>query len=464
MGSCTHAAGGCVWGWVELELVEVPLVYLYFATKWKIATPVPHVPVPMLGVHRKRANVAECSHFLHRELASSHPRWSAAFRAVDLHRPRTPRRVWSLIVFGFEIPMLVLHMRILQPVVAGFLVSEGTTTYHTVNRGHHEAKDKPAVLTEAMANGTFPADLAAITRVTVLNASHEYEQCAQRWHRGGNLFRGPQGCYEPRHYHALLELLAEVASTGDLALLGDVDEIAIPEVITMLQSCAPWWGDDATSSRFLMARGNATNATLLPHMYVLDTWDIKYGVHCWPDRPTWLHGPHVFSASWLLAHRQQLTPLQVRLTRHVGLSYHPHVHPGGWHFTSFGEPWELQRKLRTWSHADLFDAQSSRHPPPALLSMHRLELCASNCLSAMGHLEVMPTPGRNTPLHLISPSQKHEASSCERRDGALEVRLPGTVLNESDLLDGRRLPAYLLAHRAEYAAFFRYVRDGNGHS
>ena len=30
------------------------------------------------------------------------------------------------------------------------------------------------------------------------------------------------------------------------------------------------------------------------------------------------------------------------------------IREAGWHLTSFGEPWELKRKLNTWLHANMF--------------------------------------------------------------------------------------------------------------
>eukprot|EP00966_Prymnesium_polylepis_P132859 3071032-Prymnesium_polylepis.1 len=59
-----------------------------------------------------------------------------AARATTTRRPRR-RKVWDLIVFGHELPMLRLHMRTLQGVVAGFLVTESTTCFQ-------QAKTKPA--------------------------------------------------------------------------------------------------------------------------------------------------------------------------------------------------------------------------------------------------------------------------------------------------------------------------------
>jgi hypothetical protein len=197
-------------------------------------------------------------------------RWLAhnVSRAAPLaHAPRRGglRRVFELITFGFELEMLTLHMRILQPEVAGFLVAEATSTYQAVNQGDL-APSKPAVLSAALANGTFPAELAAAVRVRVLRAAEEVPRCkAKREAR----VAGPHGCWEavcegpsppthvlgaPSHQHrcdsdarraaqrhraALLELLLEVATQpDDLAMLADVDEIASPRSLHALRRCA----------------------------------------------------------------------------------------------------------------------------------------------------------------------------------------------------------------------------------
>ena len=63
---------------------------------------------------------------------------------------RVPRRrqIWDAIVFGFELPMLQLHMRTLFSSVAGFLVTESDSCFQT-------RTPKQPVLTEALRNGTL---------------------------------------------------------------------------------------------------------------------------------------------------------------------------------------------------------------------------------------------------------------------------------------------------------------------
>ena len=72
-----------------------------------------------------------CSRWLARNV--SKPRnssWVAALRRVSPHRVR--RRVFALITFGYELEMLTLHMRVLQPEVTRFLVAEATSTYDAI--------------------------------------------------------------------------------------------------------------------------------------------------------------------------------------------------------------------------------------------------------------------------------------------------------------------------------------------
>ena len=167
-----------------------------------------------------------CSRWLARNV--SKPRnssWVAALRRVSPHRVR--RRVFALITFGYELEMLTLHMRVLQPEVTRFLVAEATSTYDAINQGRL-APNKPAVLTEAIGQRTFPPDLAELVTVRVLRAAEEAPRCkAAKPAR----FAGPHGCWEARHRSVLLELLFGVADRDeDLALLADVDEIASPQV------------------------------------------------------------------------------------------------------------------------------------------------------------------------------------------------------------------------------------------
>ena len=57
--------------------------------------------------------------------------------------PPAGRRIFELITFGFELEMLKLHMRIMQPEVAGFLEVEATSTYQLSTKGSSPAASPP---------------------------------------------------------------------------------------------------------------------------------------------------------------------------------------------------------------------------------------------------------------------------------------------------------------------------------
>jgi hypothetical protein len=93
---------------------------------------------------------------------------SAATRSA----PRT-RRIWDAIVFGFELPMLRLHMRTLFSSVAGFLVTEADGCFQT-------RQSKRPVLTDALTNGTLPDFMVNKTHVRIVTRAE-----ALRYFRSG---------------------------------------------------------------------------------------------------------------------------------------------------------------------------------------------------------------------------------------------------------------------------------------
>ena len=70
-------------------------------------------------------------------------------------------RVYSLILFGFELRMLELHMRVLAPQVEKFLVAESTLTF--------QFGEKPAHLSEALRRGSIAPELAQKLKVDVVS-------------------------------------------------------------------------------------------------------------------------------------------------------------------------------------------------------------------------------------------------------------------------------------------------------
>ena len=77
------------------------------------------------------------------------------------------RKVWDLIPLGYEVDMLWLHLRTLEPVVDGFLVTEATTT-------HTGDEPKPTILHDAVKNGSVPsAAIAQKLHVRVVESGHD---------------------------------------------------------------------------------------------------------------------------------------------------------------------------------------------------------------------------------------------------------------------------------------------------
>jgi len=331
-----------------------------------------------------------------------------------------------MITFGFELEMLMLHMRIMQPEVAGFFVAEATSTYEAINQGQLKPS-KAAVLSEALGNGTFPADLANLVTVRVLHAMVEVPRCKVK--REVRVV-GPHGCWEARHRQALVELLLAVAMDDDLALLADVDEIASPQVVRLLRRCA------------VLQSAAAPEA---PQKVTLQAYSVMYGVHCWPGEATWF-APHVFSVSWLrrrfLYDSPPMSAIAFLDTR-AHVRHSPLALDAAWHFTSVGAPWQLQRKLRTWGHANLYAERNY----PGSLDLARLERCQRLCLQS----NAVAAPGSR----VAAPGTR--APPCFSRAGrGADRRLPGVLLTNATLSHAR-FPAYLLEHRSEHQELFRYL-------
>ena len=168
--------------------------------------------------------------------------------------------MWVLMPFGFELHMLLLHLRTLETVVDGFLIVESTTDIAWGAR-------KRAHLTEALASGTFGFHRAQV-HVRVLDeideksASHKACGPLPKKHGYSSAFRE---CLERWQRYATLRFLLEVASADDVALLVDADEIARPEVVAFLRRCYPFARD---------------GPTLEPGMVGLSAREFTYGVHC----------------------------------------------------------------------------------------------------------------------------------------------------------------------------------------
>lgn len=267
---------------------------------------------------------------------------------VKTHSTSLPK-IWDCIPFGFELEMLWLHMKTLEAHVTGFIVTESETTHTTDAR-------KRLLLTEAIANKTLPKALAG-TRIVVRVVDFVRDRprfCG----RNGNVVK----CFENFQRFLLLEKLFEHAAPGDLALFGDVDEIARPSVVNMLAQCRPFSGPS-------------------PSFYVLRLSLYKFGVQC-AHGNTFGFGTRAFSVDALRAKYGQPSPSQLgQLSTSFSATrmntHEPTIPEAGWHLTSFGEPWELARKLQTWLHADIF--RVTQRAPDAV-SVERLERCMRYCL------------------------------------------------------------------------------------
>ena len=234
-------------------------------------------------------------------------------------------RVYSLILFGFELRMLELHMRMLAPQVEKFLVAESTLTF--------QFGEKPAHLTEALRRGSIAPELAQKLRVDVVSPDELRAHCGGRLRHGDGL---AVRCVETHQRARLFRLLFAVAADGDIALLSDVDEIAKPAALALLRRCPPFG-----------ANGSA------PYKIVLESVDYKFGVHCL-SKSRWT-GLHAYSVGFLRAERSKIEDANGAAQWRLQVFTAPKLVNAGWHFSSFGTPQELKTKLSTWGHANLFD-------------------------------------------------------------------------------------------------------------
>ena len=320
------------------------------------------------------------------------------------------RRVWDLIPLGYEVDMLWLHLKTLEPVVDGFLVTEATTT-------HTGDEPKPTFVHDALKNGTVPSTaIAQKLRVRVVEFAAERRRFCPNAH---------SRCYEALQRFLLLEMLFEVAAPQDLALVNDVDEFAKPSVVSMLKHCYPF--DDSS---------------MLPSFVTLRLTLYKFGVHCDHGNSFEL-GTRAFSVhalKYAYGHQSRVSPAKREAmsadftqTRSRPLSG-PTVPNAGWHLTSFGDPENLSRKLRTFLHSNIFNGRD--RVARGSLQVPRLERCMRHCLELD-----KPTP--------VPP--------CLSRNDRTSRPLPGIRRTEISTAD---LPRTLVNHRATWpTAWFRFLDE-----
>ena len=308
-------------------------------------------------------------------------------------------RVFSLVLFGFELQMLRLHLLQTAPHLHAVLVAESTITF--------QGGPKPAHLTEALARETVP--MARKLRVAVVSPEELRQHCGALMQQGGY---SAARCVETHQRARLFRMLFEVAAANDVALLCDVDEIAKPQTLQRLRR-APPFGPNGSA----------------PHKVVLEAIDYKFGVHC-AMRAPWT-GLHAYSVEFLLRNSQNLRFLAEQGKNQIWKQ--PRWSAAAWHLSSFGTRAQLRQKLATWGHANLFD----EHAHPGSLSEARLARCAEHCL-----VPDSPTVGA-TP-------------SCV--DGAPgNQRLPAKRIGSIAELSQLDLPPYLAHHRANFSEYFAYA-------
>ena len=318
------------------------------------------------------------------------------------------RRVWDCTPLGFELPIFWLHVETLAGVVDHFLAAESTTTHTTDRR-------KPLLLTEAISGGRIPPRISHVNITAVVVDFDVERQRFCRGLQGGNIVK----CMENLQRFKLVEKLIDMAATDDLALFGDVDEIARPSVVSMLSQCNPFAGLHA------------------PPYYILTLTLFKYGVHCDHGNAFNL-GTRLFGMRHLqleyghyrAANPAVLATMSASFTATRLATRQPIIREAGWHLTSFGEPWELKRKLNTWLHANMFKGWQ--------IDVDQLERCMRFCLD------------------LLDRSKRHPAL-CASRDDPQSVRLPGRVVERIEQAD---LPPPLVAYTSDYpASWMRYLRS-----
>ena len=271
-------------------------------------------------------------------------------RQLNRTQPDVGRKVWSAIVFGFELEMLRLHQATLADAVDGFLVTEADTCFQT-------ASSKPLVLSDALSRGALPAAVAAKTFVRVVRYADAEQFLKTRppeeFRKGGRAsgfslapLKAPSESrrYSTRFFQAyqrysLLELLAAHAAADDLVFVADVDEIADPQFVARARSCAPF-------PRSMGARDIG--------MVVLRADEHKFGAHCYTG-PVWYDGPRLYSVGWLVAKRAARMSVKefdaYRTLRTHGFGRDA---VGGRHLTSWGSRDELVRKITTFGAANRF--------------------------------------------------------------------------------------------------------------
>ena len=244
-------------------------------------------------------------------------------QAVSNFQKKTQlRSVWSLILFGFEMSMLKLHMSTLYSVVDGFIIHESNVTLQNTY--------KPLYLKRAIENNEIPTNILSKIHMVSSVPSHSClkSRCIENYQRKKLMY-----------YLRTLK-----TSETDLLLIGDVDEIARPEII---QSLRENW-----------SKYDKFNGVILQGVAYI------YGFHC-RRKEAWIYGPRMYEISRIKD--KNIDSDRLRFKDFASLRN------ASWHLSSFGSIKDMRQKFQTWGHADMFNKKGS-------LDLSRLYLCAKNCM------------------------------------------------------------------------------------
>ena len=238
-------------------------------------------------------------------------------------RARRPIDAFGTAFLSYEIDML-LHMRTLQHVVDGFIVTESDTTHTTTRRSLCSSRR------------SWPMEAFQRSYVSISVHAVEYQKHKHRFCSSGG---PPVRCFENFQRFMLVEALLQVAGPNDLALFGDVDEIARPSVVSMLAWCYPFDGRLDWHAPY----------------YILRLTLLKFGLHC-DHGNTFIQGTRAFSVAALktdygnykTATPQRLSQMSFAFS-HTRLQGHMPVISAGWRLFSLGEPWGSSARWRRGS-------------------------------------------------------------------------------------------------------------------
>jgi len=250
---------------------------------------------------------------------------------ANISKTSNTARIFSLIVFGFELDMLRLHMNTLQPVVHKFLVSESTLRFQTNSK-------KDAILSDNIHN--FPKSIQEMTYIKIINTLQDCPLTITRF---------SSRCFQQiQRFETLNMFLSHSEFGNDMAIVSDTDEIARPNIVRYISEC------------------NIDAVIMKAHQY-------KFGLHC-DSGNIWYEGPKIYSRRWI--RQQKFTAKTFDNMRRRSTFSLPFIKNAAWHLTSFGTVDELHRKLTSFTAANLFHTNFS-------LNKNRLEKCTSKCFELL---------------------------------------------------------------------------------